>query len=207
MSRARGHPHLGSPPPPEQLTAFPAHVSPAGSELFRSHRHGHEPRWFSGSGAGRFDLAGTHGTCYTARSDVIALLETWGGMWIVPEYLVAERDMSNLLLRNAVRLADMTSNTAIRFGVTAEIFTTGDYQATQRWAAALRQAGFEGIRYWARHDLAHRSACFALFGPAGASTDSSRLEPVRTDHLPDRPDLLSDFETQTGVALLPVPPL
>lgn len=207
MSPARRSPHLASPPPPEQLTTFPEYFCPAGAEVFRSHRHGYEPRWFSSSGESRFDLAADRGTCYTARSEVIALLETWGGMLIIPDYLVARRDISKLLVTTPVRTADLTSNSAVRFGVTAEIFTTIDYPATQRCAAALHQAGFDGLRYWARHDLSHTAACLAIFGPVGTATGGCRMDSVRTDHLPDRPDLLNAFESETGVAIEPVPPI
>ncbi|MEB3069306.1 RES family NAD+ phosphorylase [[Mycobacterium] vasticus] len=207
MSPPRGAVHLASPPPPTHLATFPAYVCPAGTEVFRSHRHGREPRWFPSSGEGRFDLAAADGTCYAAENAGIALLETWGGIRIVPDYLVAERDVSKLLVTNTVRIADLTSNGAIGFGVTSEIFTTIDYPATQRWATALHQAGFDGVRYWARHDLAHTAACLAVFGPTGAATDGCPLDTAQTDYLPDRPDLLSTFESETGIAILPVPPI
>ena len=96
----------------------------------------------------------------------MTLLETWGGLRVVPDYVVAERDSSSLRLNAAVTVADLTSNLAVEYGVTSEIFTTTDYGMTQLWASAFHHAGFGGIRYWARHDLAHTAACVALFGPA-----------------------------------------
>lgn len=206
MSPARTGLHLAPPPPPDRLAAFPHYSYPTDVEIFRSHAHGRGACWFSNSGKGRFDLAAPDGTCYAAESAVVALLEAWGGMQIVPDYLAAQRDMSRLRIDDPAPVADMTSNAAIRFGVTAEVFATGDYPMTQLWAAALHRAGFAGIRYWARHDLAHTAACLALFGPAGDVCDTA-LSVVGTEHLPDRRDLLFDLETETGSTVLPVPPI
>jgi hypothetical protein len=175
--------------------------------VFRSHSDRYGPWWFSSSGEGRFDLASPGGTCYTAETEIVTLLETWGGMRLIPDYLVVQRATSRVRLDGGVRVADMTSNAAIQYGVTAEIFTTSDYQMTQLWAAALRQAGFSGIRYWARHDLAHAAACLALFGPAGAAAADTGLEIISTKHLPDRPELLSALENETGITVLPAPPI
>ncbi len=162
------------------------------------------------------DINAVKNRCAVTINDVVMalcpggaspLLETWGGMQIVPDYLVVGRDISRLRLSDGARVADMTSNTAIRFGVTAEVFTAGDYAITQRWSAALRRAGFAGIRYWARHDLAHRAACLALFGPAGAAEDTGSRQTVSTDAPIDRQDLLSALQNQTGITVLPVPPI
>ena len=74
---------------------------------------------------GRFDLADTEGTCYTAESEQITLLETWGGMRVIPSTELANRAVSRMQVTTDRILADLTSNTAAQFGVTAEIFTTG----------------------------------------------------------------------------------
>lgn len=199
---------LAKPPPPAQLkAAFPSRDYAPGSEVFRSHGHGQEPRWFGCSGAGRFDLAAPDGTCYVAESEVVTLLETWGGLQVVPNYKAAERDSSCLRLDKGATVADLTSNLAIQYGVTSEIFSTTDYGLTQLWASALRQAGFGGIRYWARHDLAHTAACLALFGPADPKKALAGFEVLNTDHLPNRVDLLDELERQTGMVVLPVPPI
>ena len=65
-------------------------------------------------------------------------------------------------------------------------------------ASAFRLAGLGGIRYWARHDLAHIAACLALFGPADVSKSLAGFEVIDTDHLPDRQDLLDQLERETG---------
>ncbi len=200
--------HLAKPPPPARLkAAFPSRDYAPGSEVFRSHGHGQEPRWFSCSGAGRFDLATPDGTCYVAESEVVTLLETWGGLQVVPNYKAAERDSSCLRLDQGATVADLTSNLAIQYGVTSEIFSTIDYGLTQLWASALRQAGFGGIRYWARHDLAHTAGCLALFGVADPKKSLAGFEVFTTDHLPNRVDLLDELEQETGIVVLPVPPI
>lgn len=207
MSAGRAVLHLKAPPPPAQLKAgFPHRDYRAGAELFRSHAHGSGPWWFSSSGKGRFDLAAPKGTCYVAEAEVTTLLETWAGMQVVPGYLVEERDTTRLHLPADVAVADLTSNRAVQFGVTAEIFTTTDYPHTQLWASALSEAGFDGIRYWSRHDLAHTAACLALFGPAGSPKASAGHKHFSTDHLRDRLDLLDDLERETGISVLAVPP-
>jgi hypothetical protein len=200
--------HLAQPPPPAQLkSAFPSRDYPADATVFRSHGHGLGPRWFRHSGAGRFDLADPDGTRYVAESEVVPLLETWGGLQVVPDYVAAERDSSRLRLGDGVTVADLTSNLAVQYGVTSEIFTTTDYGLTQLWASAFRQAGFGGIRYWARHDLAHTAACLALFGPADPGKSLAGFEIDATDHLPDRGDLLELLERETGITVLAVPPI
>jgi len=200
--------HLAKPPPPARLkSAFPSRDYAPGTEVFRSHRHGLGPRWFSHSGEGRFDLAAPDGTCYVAESEVVTLLETWGGLQVVPDYLAADRDSSCLRLDNGLTVADLTSNLAVQYGITSEIFTAIDYGLTQLWASALRQAGFGGIRYWARRDLAHTAGCLALFGSADPSTSLAGFELGSTDHLPDRTALLDQLEQETGITVLPVPPI
>ena len=205
MSSGRAVLHLKDPPPPAALKAgFPRRDYRRGTEVFRSHGHGRGPWWFSSSGDGRFDLADPKGTCYAAEAEVTALLESWAGMQVIPGYKVDERDTSRMPLPAALTVADLTSNRAIQFGVTAEIFTTTDYAQTQLWASAFNKAGFDGIRYWARHDLSHTAACLALFGPAGAP--KTGYDRFTTDHLPDRTDLLDELERDAGITVLPIPP-
>ncbi|WP_256895594.1 hypothetical protein [Rhodococcus sp. 1163] len=85
--------------------------------------------WFANGGHGRFDLADPDGTCYTVESEQITLLETWGGMRVVPSTELTARAVTRLEIVDSRSLADLTSNTATQFGVTAENFSTGNYQA------------------------------------------------------------------------------
>lgn len=150
-----------------------------------------------------------HGTCYTAESEQITLLETWGGMRVVPSTELSARALTRMRITEPRELADLTSNAAAQFGVTAEVFTTGNYQLTQLWASALRSAGFSGIRYWARHDLAHTHACLALFDTAGTHTSANK-DPhsyaiSTTATLSERPDLIDALQHDTGITVLPIP--
>jgi hypothetical protein len=93
--------------------------------------------------------------------------------------------------------------------MTSEISTTTDYALTQQWARALRAAGFDGIRYWARHEMTHVHACFALFAPSGDQTSTvaipSDFTVLGTDALPDRPDLWDSLCETAGIEVLDIP--
>ncbi|WP_247596036.1 MULTISPECIES: RES family NAD+ phosphorylase [unclassified Rhodococcus (in: high G+C Gram-positive bacteria)] len=210
MSAPRTALHLLAPPPPDHLRdRFPVFRTPAGAEVFRCHSATRGPLWFANGGHGRFDLANMHGTCYTAESEQITLLETWGGMRVVPSTELSARALTRMRITEPRELADLTSNAAAQFGVTAEVFTTGNYQLTQLWASALRSAGFTGIRYWARHDLAHTHACLALFDTAGTHTSANK-DPhsyaiSTTATLSERPDLIDALQHDTGITVLPIP--
>lgn len=208
MTVPRNRRHLTEPPAPSALEGrFPALDYPSGSMLHRCHGTAFTPWWFSSSGRGRFDLVDPHGTCYAAETELIALQETWGGIRIVPGYDLDGRSISALRIAGTRTVADLTSNRGTEFGVTAEIFTTGNYQLTQRWATALHGAGYTGVRYWARHDLAHQHACVALFGESGDRTAVAGHDVDTTAELWDRPGLLDDLRTDTGITVLPIPPL
>ena len=66
---------------------------------------------------------------------------------------------------------------------------------------------FSGIRYWARHNLAHTAGCPALFGPADPSKYLAGFELDNTDHLPGRTALLNQLEQETRITVLPLPPI
>ncbi len=208
MSAPRATSHLSTPPPRTCCaTASPATTLAAGTRLHRTHGAAYSPWWFGSRGYGRFDLTDPYGTCYTAESEDVTLLETWGGIRVIPSTELTGRTISQLELAADVRVADLTSNLAVQFGVTAEIFTTVDYGATQTWAAALREAGHAGVRYWARHDLSHTHACIALFDDAGDRTSSGTGDYLvtRTDKLADRGDLFEQLRETSGITVLAIP--
>lgn len=84
--------------------------------MFRCHGAEHGPLRFANAGYGRFDLADTQGTCYTAESEQITLLETWGGMRVIPSTELTARAVSRMQVTTDRTLADLTSNTAAQFG-------------------------------------------------------------------------------------------
>jgi RES domain len=141
----------------------------SGVPLYRIHRAGRSPWWFSSDGTGRFDLpaASGRGTCYLAAEPIGCFVEVFRAWIVVPEVEVAGRRIARLDLP-AVRLADCCSARCRKFGLTGEVHSTPDYARTQAWAAALAGAGFDGVHYLLRHDPSQRLAGVALFGPAGA---------------------------------------
>ncbi|MGV8875418.1 MAG: RES family NAD+ phosphorylase [Rhodococcus sp. (in: high G+C Gram-positive bacteria)] len=208
MSAERAVVHLSEPQPVSELAErFPSYTYAAGTELFRSHRASLGTWWYSSNGGGRFDLDEPDGTCYLAEDEVVTLLEIFGGQLVVPSYEVDARAASTITLSSDVTLADLTANTGVAFGVTAEIFSTADYPLTQRWASALRAAGFDGLRYWARHELERSGRCIALFGPSGAVGEKHPHAVTATTGLVERADLLERWRDETGVTILDVPDL
>ena len=166
MSRDRPTQHLGEPPDPHDLKSFPASRLAPAKRLYRLHRSTRRPWYFSTSGAGRFDLREPEGTCYAALDPAVAFIEVFYGLRIIPVGELVDMVVSTLSVPTTMRLADCTNPKAVGHLVTGEIATTSDYALTQRWAGAFRTGGFDGIRYWARHDTG-RGRAVALFGPAG----------------------------------------
>ncbi|WP_237724081.1 RES family NAD+ phosphorylase [Rhodococcus sp. DK17] len=143
------------------------------------------------------------------RSGLITLIETWCGIAIIPSPEIAHRVISAVAVNRDLHLADATSNAAIGFGMTSEVSTTTDYALTQQWAHAFRAAGFDGIRYWARHELTHVHACYALFAPSGDQTSTVAIPTdftvLGTDALPDRTDLWDALYETAGIEVLHIP--
>lgn len=207
MNSGRARLHLTKPPEPSALRGhLPDYRLDAGTALLRSHNADRGAVWFASDGAGRFDLPAPRGTCYTAESAVVALLETWAGMQLVPRYLTEQRAISTMRTSGDLQIADLTRNSAIQFGITAEIFTTGEYALTQQWAHAIAQAGYAGVRYWARHDLAHTDACIAVF--SHTDTNIRTVPPLTAGPpTPVGAALLHEFTAATGVTILDTPEL
>ncbi len=181
MTCDRQSQHLDEPPDAEDLKRFPSSRLTPAKAIYRLHRRTRRPWYFSSSGAGRFDLLEPDGTCYAALDPAVAFIEVFYGFRIVPIEELVDVVVSTMGAPRTMRLADCTSPRAVAYGVTSEVNTTVDYALTQRWAVALRAAGFDGLRYWPRHDPGRRPAV-ALFGPAGQSEDhpeaTTRLDPA-----------------------------
>jgi RES domain-containing protein len=125
-------------------------------------------------------------------------LEVFRPWALIPEAEVEARRISRLA-PPVVDLADCTDGLCRHFGVTAEIHSTPDYAATQRWAAAFAAAGFGGVRYLLRHDPGQRHTGVALFGPAGAPAWPAA--PGERIGLP----VLQEVERRFGLRVLPIP--
>lgn len=206
MTAPRATRHLTLPPTPGQLRGrFPSRVLPTGTPLYRNHPQRLGPWWFGSSLAGRFDLSEPAGTCYTAESEIVTLLETWTGIALIPQPELDQRALSTMTADQDLQLADMTSNAAIGFGVTAEISTTIDYDLTQNWATALHAAGYNGIRYWARHEVGRTAACVALFDFGGAPRDDAPYLVRNTTPLSECGQLWEHLRQQTGIEVADIP--
>lgn len=167
--------------------------------LFRMHPGDLGPWWFSSDGHGRFDLRPPQGTCYLSLSQLGAFVEVFRDFTFVDAVDVAARAVSRLQMPRDVVLANCTSSRARRFGVIGEIHSTPAYGTTQGWAAALRDAGFDGVRYFCGQDPSQREIGIALFGDAGEA-DWPIAETTRIAH-----EVLHAVERRFGIHVLPAP--
>jgi hypothetical protein len=189
---------------------------PEGWELWRCHRVGREPWWFSSDGTSRFDLATPAGTCYLADDPLIGVLEvlshgTVDGM-AVSEAFLAERRIRRLPLPAPACFADTTDGRGRGFGVTREIHDVADYSLPQAWAAAWRAHAFHGVRYLATSYQppagappwsgpgAQGPGAWALFGEEGERRRWRRGRPQRIGT-----ELRSRLELEAGVQVVPFP--
>ena len=183
--------------PPADLTAFPAVVLPARHVLHRIHHRDRMPWWFSSDGSGRFDLPPPRGTCYLGEDPLASFVEVFRDTVLVSQAVVDQRRLSKLPIPRRARLADCTARRARSFGITAAIHSGPDYVATQAWAAAFVNRGFDGIRYYVSHDPAQRSVGVALFGHGGVR----RSRVTATAAIPS--DLIRRAEEEFGILVLP----
>ncbi len=150
---------------------FPAYVVKASRELWRIHRVARDPWWFSHDGSGRFDPVGDPriGASYWALQPLGAFVEVYTELYLATEDIDA-RQITRLRVPHDLRIADLCSRRALRYGVTATIGADPDYAPGQQLATQLLGAGFAGARWWVRHDPAQTLHGVALFGPVGATT-------------------------------------
>lgn len=207
MTAGRARRTLGeTPEDADSLESFPARIVPArGSDeaLWRVTRETHVPWWFSSNGGGRFDLEAPRGTCYLAFDPITALLEVIGPRLggAVSRDFFTERVIRSVSPPKRGRMADSTSRRALGYGVTPEIGVIVPYGLPRRWAERWREAGFDGVVYWARHDP-QRSKSLALFGNAGERTNW----PPGTSRPIDKA-LIARLENDCGIEVLDVPRL
>lgn len=179
-------------PPPATLVGFPTR-GPATEQwtLYRIYRHrdpddGHvnSPWRFSGTppGRNRFDVATPYGTCYWSDQKYGAWLEVFRGATTVDLADARGRRLSTAH-PPALRLADLLTKAAYRYGITAAVSTQPDYALPQQWAEALRGAGHQGLVGTCSHDPVSAALNVALFGRAGTprsrpgwTTRASRIE-------------------------------
>lgn len=155
------------------LDRFPTWTLRKDRALYRAHRAGYGPWWFSFDGGGRFDLDEPDGTCYLGSNAESAVRERWGVELLARGYIdraaAAGTEVSGLRVPSGGKVADFTHRDAADSSVTAEIGATENYDITQAWAAALGPdgAGLRGVRYHPRFSTDATVWALGLFGPAG----------------------------------------
>lgn len=158
--------------PPPDLSRFPRTRLRVDVPLYRAHRAGRSPWWFSSDLSGRFDLLQPFGTFYAATDLATALRERFGhdlvGQGVVT-FAAAARTQVSALRVPAVRwLANACAVRAADFGMTREIGTCPTYDLPQAWAEALFRTGrHAGIRYQTRFTTGPSPNAVALFDDAG----------------------------------------
>lgn len=152
--------------------------------MWRIHSAGVAPWFFDIGPDGRFNLAES-GTCYLAEEPIGAFVEKFGRLLrpggAIPERLVEAQRLSRLRPPTA-NIVDLTDPTVLGLiGLTAKIHSTSDYNLTQGWALALQEAGYDGIRYKARHDPRGRLLSIALFGAGKPPRSATKTTTVPAD--------------------------
>lgn len=188
----------GLPAPPEDLPELPS-TKLGAKALWRIHAADVSPWFFDAGPNARFNLADA-GTCYLAEEPVGAFVEKFGRILrpsgVIPEPLVDTQRLSRLRPPK-VSVVDLTDPKVLGLvGLTAEIHATTDYGLTQSWARALRDAGYAGIRYKARHDPRGQLVSIALFG-----SDKPPRSAAKTTAIPV--DLIHTASTTFAITILP----
>jgi hypothetical protein len=186
------------PAPPKDLPELPS--TKLGAEpVWRIHPAEVSPWFFDTGPDGRFNLADA-GTCYLAEEPIGAFVEKFGRLLrpggVIPEPLVDTQRLSKLRPPK-LSVVDLTDPKVLGLaGLTAEIHATTDYNLTHSWASALRDAGYGGIRYKARHDPSGHLVSIALFG-----SGKPPRSPVKTTAIPV--DLIHEASTTFAITVLP----
>lgn len=187
-------------------TGFPQRTLRGDRTVYRIHRAGQRGWWFSNDGHCRFDPVGADGkgACYLAEKPLGAWVEVFRKDMLVAETDVASRVLMSVSLERDLRLADLTSRRALRFGVTASLGADEHYEGSQAFARAAIEAGFDGVRYLVRHDPSQRLYGIALFGEVGTVVKGSRHWPAGCDEAIPQ-GLISEAERLFGYRVLPTP--
>jgi RES domain len=166
------------------------------------------PWWFSATGAGRFDPAGSgYGACYLANDEIGALHEVLGddfepGAYVDPVDLVGKTYWYlEFIAAEFVNLLDDKCN---GLGITNEIFTVTPYTLPQQWASWFLPC-FLGLVVRLRNSTDPKRMGLVLFGsespPAAGSDPRFRVKSTSSvDYI-----ALLNFQTATGI-LVTAPP-
>jgi hypothetical protein len=188
----------GLPAPPDDLPELPSTKLGTGP-LWRIHAADVTPWFFDVGPDGRFNLA-EPGTCYLAEEPIGAFVEKFGRLLrpggVIPEPLVDTQRLSKLRPPRA-KVVDLTDPTVLGLiGLTAEIHSTTDYNLAQDWALVLQEAGYDGIRYKARHDPRGQLVSIALFGKGKPPRSAAKTTTIPVD-------LIHEASTTFAITVLP----
>jgi RES domain-containing protein len=188
----------GLPAPSGELPELPS-VKLGTEALWRIHAADASPWFFDAGPDGRFNLNDV-GTCSLAEEPIGAFVEKFGRLLrpggAIPEPLVDTQRISRLR-PSKVNVVDLTDPKVLGLaGLTAEIHATTDYRMTQSWANALRDAGYAGIRYKARHDPRGELVSIALFGSAKPPRSAAKTTAIPVD-------LIREASATFAIAVLP----
>lgn len=169
--------------PPDELPELPS-AKLGTKALWRIHAADINPWFFDAGPDGRFNLADM-GTCYLAEEPIGAFVEKFGRLLrpggVIPEPLVDTQRLSRLRPPK-VSVVDLSDPKVLGLsGLTAEIHATTDYRLTQNWARALRDAGYAGIRYKARHDPRRQLVSIAIFGSSKPPRSAAKTTAIPVD--------------------------
>ena len=166
---------LGEPPASHVLFRL-AKMAVTGRRLHRIFRADRSsPWWFSSipgdsDAGGRFDLPEPEGACYLSTSPAGAALEVFQdfGRGVLPMSEMRIRQRAELVAPpSSPTAAQLTSARARSLGVTPALWSSPDRRLTQRWARALRQAGWMAIWHGTAHDPTAQTRAITLFDIAG----------------------------------------
>ena len=166
---------LSEPPAPSALASLPSQGL-AGRLLHRVFKAGRaSPWWFNSAGdcpaaAGRFDLPAPDGACYLTTNPVSAVLEALPdyGRGVLPvAELRARRRAVVTAPPSAPRAARLVSARSRGLGITQALWAGAPRELTQRWARALRRAGWLALWGGTQHDPTGQSRTVTLFDDAG----------------------------------------
>jgi hypothetical protein len=193
------------------MTAKPAlpkrlpvrHVG-TGSRWMRIHLRDRNALWF-GPGSPphpvhRFDDPdGRFRVCYLGTSAEVCFAETFlrnPPVRILSLDDLAARSLATVEVRRELRLVPLLGSSLARLGVTAEIASGSDYEASQLWSHALWEHTdrVDGILYRSRHD--DSALCVAVYDRA-----KDGLSLVDDSSLLDGPQQLARLLKRYGVGL------
>jgi RES domain len=170
----------------------------------RIHHRYRKPLWF-GPGSGiqaihRFDdPEGQFGVCYFGTNPAVCFAETFlrnPPVRILALDDLADRSISTVELRRALRLVSIYGSGLARLGVTTELASGSNYAASQQWSRALQEHkdNPDGILYRARHD--DSALCVALYDRA-----QDALAEVESHSLTEDPQYLARLLKKYSVGL------